>query len=79
MCHSFRNPAETSRPHVCGRDCDYDPERGCPVADADCFPKKADPWAWFPEAPKIIEEEMERELAYIRSKIAYLERRDGIR
>ena len=69
MCHPSRNPAETSRPHVCGRDCDYDSDRGCPVGDADCFPKQADP----------IEEEMERELAYIRSKIAYLERRDGIR
>jgi hypothetical protein len=68
MCHP-RNSEETTRPHVCGRDCDYDPDRGCPIGDAE----------HFPERPSIIEAEMEQELAYLRSKIAYLERRDGIR
>ena len=68
MCHSSRNPAETSRPHVCGRDCDYDPDRGCPMA---------------PEGPEPdndpVLDAIDAELAYLASKIAYLERRDGIR
>jgi len=28
--------------HVCGRDCDYDADRGCPIGDAECFPEQAD-------------------------------------
>lgn len=54
-------------------------EIGCTLNPGVPAGETVDPWAWFPEAPKIIEEEMERELAYIQSKIAYLERRDGIR
>ena len=54
--------------HICGRDCDFDPDRGCPMA---------------PEGPEPdndpVLEAIDAELAYLASKIAYLERRDGIR
>ena len=63
------NPAK----HVCGRDCDYDADRGCPVGDAEHFPMQAKP-----DSDPVIAE-IDAELAYLRSKIEYLERRDGIR
>ena len=46
MCHASNNE-ETTRPHVCGRDCDYDPDRGCPIGDAEHFPVQVDAPGWW--------------------------------
>jgi hypothetical protein len=76
--------------HVCGRDCDYDADRGCPVGDAVDAPgwwttneDPDGPGGVFLRALKASEEslfgQIDAELARIESKIEYLERRDGIR
>lgn len=80
------NPAK----QVCGRDCDCGADCGCPVGDAVDAPgwwtanKDPDgPGGVFIRALKASEEslfgQIDAELARIESKIAYLERRDGIR
>ena len=60
--------------HVCGRDCDYDSDRGCPIGDAE--PGRM--W-WLDDAAAAVDAEIDRELHRISAKIEFLERRDGIR
>ncbi len=65
------NSNEPSRPHVCGRDCDYDPDRGCPIGDAE--PGRM--W-WLDAAAAAVDAEMDLELQRIRAKIEFLERKE---
>jgi hypothetical protein len=70
--HHPANNNEPTRPHVCGRDCDYAPDRGCDIGDAE--PGRM--W-WLDDAA--LDAEIDRELRRISAKIEFLERRDGIR
>ena len=57
--------------HVCGRDCDYDPDRGCPIGDAE--PGRM--W-WLDDAAAAVDAEIDRELHRISAKIEFLDRRE---
>jgi len=74
VCYNtdMRHPAnndEPTRPHVCGRDCDYDPDRGCDIGDAE-----AGRMWWLDDSA--LDAEIDRELHRISAKIEFLERKD---
>jgi hypothetical protein len=69
--HHPANNGEPTRPHVCGRDCDYNPDRGCDIGDAE--PGRM--W-WLDDAAAAVEAEMDLELQRIAAKIEFLDRKD---
>ena len=72
-CEADINAYYVERPeHICGRDCDYDPDRGCDIGDAE-----AGRMWWLDDSA--LDAEIDRELHRISAKIEFLERRDGIR
>jgi hypothetical protein len=69
--HHPANNGEPTRPHVCGRDFDYDPDRGCPIGDAE--PGRM--W-WLDDAAAAVDAEIDRELQRIAAKIEFLDRKE---